>query len=219
MDLSLIRRNWKGDQFAVHRLVQVEVQHYAKDESEQTVFDLATKLLCMAFPQQQDERYGNRLSLCSKYIQHVFALRNNFLQSGSGKRALRPSDSLCVLLRNASWYCVEIHQTRELGPTVQTAMDVARQMGFVDREPRHFAQLCNCASRLWSQRGNFDKGLELMLECKEIRERINADAWSAVNNLGNIYSARAMPNSHWKHMNNVQHCMEAKQKCHAMCSV
>jgi hypothetical protein len=66
-------------------------------------------------------------------------------------------------------------------------MDAARLIGFEEREPRHYAQLCNCASRLWAQSGNFDKALELMLESKAIRERINADVWGAVNNLGNIY--------------------------------
>ncbi|KAK0714546.1 hypothetical protein B0H67DRAFT_644396 [Lasiosphaeris hirsuta] len=88
--------------------------------------------------------------LLENYIQHVYALR--------------PSDSFCVLLRNASWHCVEIHNTKELGPTVRRAIDAARLTGFVDREPRHYAQLCNCASRLWAQRGSFDKALELMLE-------------------------------------------------------
>ncbi|KAK0657889.1 hypothetical protein B0T16DRAFT_69624 [Cercophora newfieldiana] len=186
-DLSLVRRASEGDRLSVHQLVQMEVQHYAKTGSRQMNFDLAARVLCVAFPHQQDERFGGRLLPCSRYIQHVYALRDNFLLTGRGETALQPSDSFCVLLRNASWYCVEIHNTKELGPTVQTAIDAARLTGFVAREPRHYAQLCNCASRLWAQRGNFDKALELMLECKSIRERINADLWSAINNLGNIY--------------------------------
>ncbi|KAH7127628.1 hypothetical protein EDB81DRAFT_764787 [Dactylonectria macrodidyma] len=65
-------------------------------------------------------------------------------------------------------------------------MDSARLIGFIDREPRHYGQLCNCASRLWAQRGDFTKALTFMLESKSIRERIKADAWSAFNNLENI---------------------------------
>lgn len=96
-------------------------------------------------------------------------------------------------MRNASWYCVEIHQTKELEATVTTAMSVAKLTGFKDREPGHYAQQCNCASRLWEQRGNFSKALELCLESKGIREKIQRDVWSSYNNLGNLYLSMGDP--------------------------
>ncbi len=86
-----------------------------------------------------------------------------------------------------------MHETKELEPTVTVAMDAASSTRFKDREPRHYAQLCNCASRLWAQRGDFVKALDFMVECIDIRRRINFDLWGSVNNLGNIYLSQGDP--------------------------
>ena len=186
LDLSLIHRKPDSDEFSVHRLVQSECRYYSDDKDLQDYYDLATYILCAAFPTQSDERFGARLAQCARYIHHVFALRDNIAGIHGGS-PLIPSDAFCILMRNASWYCVEVHLTKELEPTVTGAMEAAERTGFADREPKHYAQLCNCASRLWAQRGDFSKALTYMEKCKEIRVKIKSDVWSAINNLGNIY--------------------------------
>ncbi|KAI0108877.1 hypothetical protein GGR51DRAFT_558665 [Nemania sp. FL0031] len=186
LDLSLIRRTLDSDGFSIHRLVQSECRYYYDNKDLQKYYDLATYTLCAAFPKQIDERYGERVAECARYIHHVFALRDNLAGLPRGS-PMTPSDDFCVLMRNASWYCVEVHLTKELEPTVTIAMKAAKETGFADREPRHYAQLCNCASRLWAQKGNFSKALEFSEECRVIRERIGKDVWSAINNLGNLY--------------------------------
>ncbi|KAJ8132597.1 hypothetical protein O1611_g1026 [Lasiodiplodia mahajangana] len=192
LDLSLIHRTPDSDEFSVHRLVQSECRYYSNDKDLQDYYDLAAYILCAAFPKQGDERFGARVAQCARYIDHVFALRDNL---GFGRASpMTPSDRFCVLMRNASWYCVEVHRIKELEPTVTIAMKAAKATGFADREPKHYAQLCNCASRLWAQQGDFSKALEFMVECRDIRERIESDdIWSAINNLGNIYMSMGDP--------------------------
>ncbi|KAI1131861.1 hypothetical protein F5Y10DRAFT_275238 [Nemania abortiva] len=202
LDLSLIYRTPDSDEISVHRLVQSECRYYSDDKELQDYYDLATYVLCTAFPKQSDERFGARLAQCARYIHHVFALRDSLVGSRRGK-PMTPSDDFCVLMRNASWYCVEIHLTRELELTVTIAMEAATATGFADREPNHYAQLCNCASRLWAQRGDFSKALILMEKCKEIREKTKSDVWGAINNLGNIYMS----------MGDAKKALEAHEEC------
>ncbi|KAI6089597.1 P-loop containing nucleoside triphosphate hydrolase protein [Hypoxylon rubiginosum] len=202
LDLSLIHRTPDSDCFSIHRLVQSECKYFSDEKCLQESYNLATHILCAIFPKQDDERYGARLAQCARYIHHVFALRDN-LAGPRGGNPLTPSDEFCILMRNASWYCVEIHFTKELEPTVTVAMEAAKETGFADREQKHYAQLCNCASRLWAQRGNFLKALKLMKECKEIRVKIQSDVWSAINNLGNIYMS----------MGDTKKALETHQEC------
>ncbi|OTA54149.1 hypothetical protein K449DRAFT_439560 [Hypoxylon sp. EC38] len=192
LDLSLINRTPDTDQFSIHCLVQSECRYHSNDKDLQKYYDLATYILCAAFPKQSDERYGPRLAQCAQHIHHVFALRDN-LAGSRGRSYLIPSDDFCVLMRNASWYCVEVHLTNDLEYTTTVAMEAAKRTGFAEREPKHYAQLCNCASRLWAQRGNFVKALKFMEECRQIREKIKTDVWSAANNLGNIYMSMGDP--------------------------
>lgn len=194
VDVALVQRHSERDELSMHRLVQAEFRYSSTAEERQAHFNAASKLLYEAFPKQRDERFGNRIPACDKIIGQVYTLRDSLYASMPGLSELQPPDEFCMLMRNAAWYCVEVHHHKELESTVTTAMKAVKQTNFDEREPEHYAQLCNCASRLWAQRGDFEMALQLMEQALSIRKSIDDDGiWGTYNNLGNIYYSMGLP--------------------------
>jgi len=194
VDVALVQKNKATAKLSVHRLVQAEFRYFASSAERQTHFEAASRLLYEAFPKQSDERFGPRIIDCDKIIKQVYALRDNVCSPPPELTKLQPTDEFCKLMRHASWYCVEVHRSTELERTVTTAMTAAETIGFDKREPEHYAQLCNCASRMWAQRGNFAEAKKLMEKSLQVRKSIDDKGlWGAYNNLGNIYLSMRQP--------------------------
>ncbi|KAK0673213.1 P-loop containing nucleoside triphosphate hydrolase protein [Cercophora samala] len=209
VDNSLVRRS--DGQLSVHRLIQIEALRYLGDEDRLTAFKVATKLLCYVFPRPQDEQFvnSNDLRTCSKYFPHVYAMRDMYLdrygkevekmasarpQSKEEIVELPVSEELCILLGSASWYCVEVYEHDEVELTLNTALNIAFYTRLTETDPQYYAQLCDCASRLRQQEGDFDTALKKAQEGQRLRTGLNRGRWLSLNSLGNVYFSQGKYN-------------------------
>ncbi|KAJ5725138.1 uncharacterized protein N7483_006495 [Penicillium malachiteum] len=174
INLAFIKRDPTNDTMSIHRLVQAEYKSQLSPEKFQEAFDAAALLLYEAFPKQlKGELFGDRMPTCTKFILHVYSLRDNsniMWSEGDGK-GLIPSVEYVKLMTNAAWYCAERQGHHDLEATLDNSFTAMKSNGMKETHPLLWAHLCNSAGRLWTQRGEFQMGERYMQECLSIRER------------------------------------------------
>ncbi|CAM1508596.1 Fc.00g054440.m01.CDS01 [Cosmosporella sp. VM-42] len=198
--LSLIKKDRETRMLSVHRLIQSHYQEFLGVEGRQDAHARASKLVFLAFPQRAAQLHG-QWELCSLYVQHVLALRDNFRREQQRNPNFTACREFCEVSTTCerfptdvdywSRFLLEQHEFQELQDLCAVNDDALSSLKGEDRLWDMRSSIPSYLGQMYLRSGFHKKGIECLHKSLEVRtQEEDGDqmevSW-AEHNLGEAY--------------------------------
>ncbi|KAI0104342.1 P-loop containing nucleoside triphosphate hydrolase protein [Nemania sp. FL0031] len=190
--LALIEKDPNTGNMSLHRLEQVQFEHYLDLPSRQRAFEVAAKLLYDAFPNEQTgQRFTGTWDDCATYIQHAIVLNSHYLTRSSSPFQYLAPPEFTKLMAWCSWYLWEIADYSSFAKVLEGGKKACKSSPSDAFDDASWSLLNYNAGTVETSMGLFGPAENSLNEALKVRRKLgNKDDISAtLNNLGLLYNS------------------------------
>ncbi|RWA10872.1 hypothetical protein EKO27_g4237 [Xylaria grammica] len=192
MNLALVEKDPNTESMSLHRLEQVQFEHYLDSPSRQRAFEVAARLLYDAFPKEQTgQRFTGRWDDCATYIQHAIVLNSHYLTRSSSVSQYSAPPEFAKLMAWCSWYLFEIADYSGFAEVLEGGKKACKASPSDAFDEASWSLLNYNAGTVETSMGLFVPAENSLKEALKVRRGLGNedDIAATLNNLGLLYNS------------------------------
>ncbi|KAJ8132893.1 hypothetical protein O1611_g732 [Lasiodiplodia mahajangana] len=190
--LALIQVDLGNGNLSMHRLQQLQLEHYLDVSSRQRAFETAVKLVYDVFPKEHiGQRFTGRWDDCAMYIQHAIVLNSHYLKRALSAGGYTAPPEFAKLMAWCSWYLWEIADYSAFNKVLEGGKNACEESPSDAFDEASWSLLNYNAGTVETSMGMFESGEKSLTGALKIRRELGNqdDIAATLNNLGLLYNS------------------------------